>query len=719
MIGHLANNQIFISKLTEIILANLGNENFGVNELAHEMGTSHHILRRRLQAITNKTINQLIREIRLRKALEMLQNENITAAEVAYKVGFSSPAYFNTCFHEFFGYPPGQVTKTIPGTREEISYFQVTIEKDRKGSVKKTLILASSAIVLITVAIFLFYNLLAQPERSVAVLPFKNLSDSTAHQYFIDGITEEINTNLSKIHDMRLISRTSVEQFRESDRSAIEIARKLNVNYIVEGSVQAYGNIFRIWVQVIRATGGESHLLAKSYEQEIRETTDYFSLETRIAQDIASELKAKITGQEESLMQQIPTYDSLAYDYYLKGRKYLYDFSWDSATVILSKAIKQDPGFALARLARASLYSGIYFMKGAVYSGDWKNFDDSAKTDLEIALKISPNSPEVKLEQAEQLFLLDRNYDEALAFLDEIKYQMPNNPYFFALRGYILRRKGKWEESIKEFQKAIILDPLNEEYYNGIVFSYLLMRRYPESLEFASKPNLLGLSWDNPFMRFLTIIYWKGDPEEALRISGLTIPLLERRGTVDLLPNYFYYLRALPNNYFYYKRQFEKIIPNADKFEDQSCYIPKTLSLAHLYYFTSNILLCRTYADSAIAELNLKVKESPEDERYYSALGYAYAIRGEKSEAIENAQKAVKLMPLKFDAWDGADKELDLIKIYVLTGEYDLAMDKIEYMLTLPANLSIPLLKIDPAYDKLRALPRFQKILKTEYKTKY
>ena len=171
-------------------------------------------------------------------------------------------------------------------------------------------------------------------------------------------------------------------------------------------------------------------------------------------------------------------------------------------------------------------------------------------------------------------------------------------------------------------------------------------------------------------------------------------------------------------NDFYFIRQYDKLIPIANKYEDQMVYLPKTLRLAQAYFLDANISLSRQYADSAIAELNLKIKESPDDDRYYAALGYAYAFNGENKKAVENAKKAVKLKPLKMDAWQGYYKEMDLAKIYVLTGEYDLAMDKIEFLLTIPGDLSVPLLKIDPAYDKLRDLPRFQKILTTEYKTK-
>ena len=179
----------------------------------------------------------------------------------------------------------------------------------------------------------------------------------------------------------------------------------------------------------------------------------------------------------------------------------------------------------------------------------------------------------------------------------------------------------------------------------------------------------------------------------------------------------FYYYPG--GSYFYYSRKFDKLIQVAEKTETQFNYFPKTLNLAQAYFLNSNIPMSRKYADSAITELNMKIREFPEDDRVFAALGYAYAYKGENKKAIESAQKAVKLKPMKMDVWQGFVKENDLANIYILTGEYDQAMDKIEYLLTIPGELSVPLLKIDPAYDKLRDLPRFQKILTTEYKTKF
>lgn len=535
-------------------------------------------------------------------------------------------------------------------------------------------------------------------EKSIAVLPFKNDSPNDSTTYFINGVMEEILTNLKTISDIRVISRTSVEQYRGSAKPTIpEIAKKLGVNYIVEGSGQKYGNKIRIRVQLIRADK-ESHLWAKSYEKEINEVNDLFDIQSQIAEAIAEELKAVITPKEKDFIWQKITNDTLAYDYYLKGRQYLSDLRYDMAIDMYSKAIKQDPGFVMALLGRSDIYSRIYFTRGLEYkySGDWKGLDILAKDDLGRALKINPVLPEVICAQAQQLYRFDRKNEKALELLSGIEDQMSNDPVFFLLRGAILRRMGKWEASLRDWHKNILLDPLNAQGYIEIGHTYRLMRKYPEALDFYNRSMLLDQNPENEGGIFQTILLWKGDLKEALEMSKLS-----------------------NINYFYYSRQYERLITTARSYEDQFNFFPKTLNLALSYFLDNNIALSGKCADSSITELKLKVSEYPEDDRYYAALGYAYACKGENKKAIENIMKAIKLKPIKVDAWQGFYKEFDLVKIYIITGNYDLAMDKIEYLLTVPGDLSVPILKIDPAFDRLRDLPRFQKILTTDYKTTY
>jgi len=416
--------------------ANLGDENFSIKELAHELGMSHYSLNRKLYAITNKTFKQFIRETRLQRALEMLQNEDVTASEVAYKVGFNSPTYFNKCFHDFFGYPPGKVSKGSFEIREETIPDQYTPGQGKRRAAWLTIILGSS--LFLTVSIILINNYFKRIpenslEKSIAVLPFKNLNDTLANQYFIDGLMEEILTDLSRIHNMRVISRSSVEQYRESKRSATEIAKKLGVNYIVEGSGQKYGNTLRLMVQLIRAKGKEAHLWARSYEQEITGTKDIFGIQSKIAQSIAAELKANVTSEEKRLMEKIPTQNLTAYDFYQRGREehwfeYIYRFnnkslmSLKKTENLYRKALENDSAFALAYAGLARVYWNRYHDKIETYFNE--NYLDSVLILCNIAL----------------------SYDDRLADA-------------YILKGKYYRDNHKPEKSLREYDKAISLNP--------------------------------------------------------------------------------------------------------------------------------------------------------------------------------------------------------------------------------------------------------------------
>ncbi len=228
-------DQKFVGMLTDIILNNLENENFGVTDLARQAGMSHFVLSRKLHSVSGKKIIQFIREIRLKKALELLKEGDITAAEVAYKTGFGSPTYFNTCFNDFFGYPPGSVKK---GEVKSNNESKALPEIDKQIQ-KEKILLVLSVLIISALLIILGYHIFTENsfvnnsdnsglnEKSVAVLPFKNLSDSAGNQYFADGIMEDILTLLSRISDLNVISRTSVEQFRDSKLPTSEIAEKL------------------------------------------------------------------------------------------------------------------------------------------------------------------------------------------------------------------------------------------------------------------------------------------------------------------------------------------------------------------------------------------------------------------------------------------------------------------------------------------------------------
>jgi TolB-like protein/Tfp pilus assembly protein PilF len=581
--------------------------------------------------------------------------------------------------------------------------------KIRKGNKTRIVAVSIIALVLIIFGILFIPKLVKSEEeieKSIAVLPFSDFSANHDQEYFANGMMEEILNHLTKIKDLEVISRTSSMVYKDSKLPMKTIAHELDVSNIVEGSVQKAGDKVRITVELIDGKS-EKNIWSETYD---RDLSDIFSVQTEISMNIARELKAILTSQEEDLISQIPTNNSLAYDYYLRGLQYSREIKQDSAIIMLGKAIDEDPEFILPYLVRATLYSWIYFTKDEYDNIEyWEDFNRLAKEDLEKAMKINPDLPEVKIGQADLFYFLEHDNDKALELYNEVLTQTPNNINGLNQICWALRRKGSWDEHLNAMQKAFILDPLNGNRFVEYGYTYRLLRRYPEAIVIFNKPQVLGIQLDADteirYSKFFTILLWKGNIEEALKIS-------------ELRNAEFGYTRN-GDCYYYYIRDFDKLISAAEKTETQFKYFPKTLNIAQAYFLKGNMALSQQYAGSAITELNAKIIQFPEDERFYAALGYAYAFKGYYKIALENSQKAVKLMPLSTDVLKGFEKEKDLAIVYILAGEYDRAMDKIEYLLTIPGDLSVPLLKIDPSYDKLRDLQRFQKILETDYKTNY
>jgi TolB-like protein/AraC-like DNA-binding protein len=314
MSGEFSFSQVIIRKLTEIIHANLEKENFGVNELAVAAGMSRSSVHRRLKSFTKKSASQFIREVRLQKAMELLQHDMATASEIAYKVGFNSPTYFNTCFHRYFGYPPGEVRKKCL-TENEVKNGQTPIdrveakpefttfepENVRWIRFRRRQFLGISLMTILVFFLTLLWHIsflidlklpiiktLRPREKTIVIVPFKSLSNNPENQYFAEGVMEDILNNLFKIKQLKIISRTTGEQYRGGVRAAPEIARELNVNFILEGSVQQEDGKVRIFVQLIDA-GNDRHIWSEKYDREI---DDIFFSQSSVAKQVADELQA-------------------------------------------------------------------------------------------------------------------------------------------------------------------------------------------------------------------------------------------------------------------------------------------------------------------------------------------------------------------------------------------------------------------------------------------
>lgn len=512
-----ADDKQFINKLTELTLENLEDENFGAKELVSKFGMNHSTIHRRLKAITNKNISQFICEMRLHKALEMLQQDSITVSEVAYRVGFRSPTYFNKCFHEHFGYPPGEYIKRGLIESEEDKITKSAEACTIPGSLstkrrrKRQIILAASGIMILIIVTFLI-NILStkinhskNQEKSIAVLPFKNLSDDVGNQYFADGIMEEILNRLFLVKELSVISRTSVEQFRESKKSSSEIASLLGVNFILEGSVQKYGTKVRIIVQLIDAKN-DQHILSEKFDSEF---SDIFNLQSKIAMQIADKLQASLSFDEIEKINQKPTLNTEAYNYFLLANVYRNketEDEFNKSKDYFEKALALDPDFALAFVGLAGLYLnrtffGLYpqeegYAKAKEYVlralelnpdladahstladlycwCEWK-WEESWK-EYQHSIKLNPNNASVHASYSILLDILGLN-DEARA---EINYALKLDPLSYSinyLSAMYYYHEKKFEKSLAGFQLAKDIYPADYWAYSSCLLIYFWMK---------------------------------------------------------------------------------------------------------------------------------------------------------------------------------------------------------------------------------------------------
>ena len=536
-------DQIFIRKLSEIILKNIADENFGAKEFVSESGMSNSGLNRRLHKTINKNINQFIRETRLHKALEMLQNEDVSVSEVAYKVGFSSPAYFNTCFHEYYGCPPGEVKRRFKEGADIVSpamdikkleFFAEAKERSRlKRSHRLTIVLVSAGILGILIIVYLVFpaffsnsktmakDSLNNQEKSIAILPFKNLSENKENQYFADGVMEDILNNLFRIKELRVISRTSVEQFRESTLSAPQIGEELGINYLLEGSVERDTNEVRVFVQLID-TRKDQHIYSEEFD---RKWTDIFSIQSDIAKQIANKLDAILSDEEIIELKKMPTKSPEAYDYYLKGR-FLFNKATDEHRIDIGKdglmgsisyfekAIAADKNFAEA-------YSILAHSWFDLASWGWlgdrrKDGILKAKEFSDKALAIDPACSEAHAVKGAYLIWPQGNYEEGLKELKIAIQLNQNNSWAHQCYAQLLMTTGPIEEARIHMDKALELEPNYWVIHNLNAWIYYFEGKYDKGIEACVRARELNPDFtENNWLFFLN--YAKmGEGEKAV-----------------------------------------------------------------------------------------------------------------------------------------------------------------------------------------------------------
>jgi len=366
----------FINQATSIVLENVSNEQFGVSELAELMHMSRSNLLRKIKKNTQLSASQFIRQVRLKKSMELVKQNTLTVSEISYQVGFGSTSYFIKCFREQYGYSPGELSKGA--TVDE----NVTIPTNVLHRYKWHLFTAISLLVIV-IGFFLLRK--ENPstakiaiEKSIAVLPFKNESSDSLNLYFVNGLMESTLNNLQKIGDLRVISRTSVEKYRNTNKGIPEIAEELQVSYLVEGSGQRVGDQVLLNIQLIDASSDRPIWV----EQYSREVGDVFALQNEVAKKITDAIQAYVTPAEQEQIEKIPTENLVAYDYYLQALDPYYSRTkegLDTAIPLFEKAIEEDPQFSLAyaNIAISYYFLDIY-QKQKQYTERINNFADKA-----------------------------------------------------------------------------------------------------------------------------------------------------------------------------------------------------------------------------------------------------------------------------------------------------------------------------------------------------
>ena len=534
-------NQTLLNKLTEIVLENLREENFGVEQLAAKAGMSRTTLHRKIKELKKGSVSRFIRHIRLEKAMEMLHREEGTVAEIAYRVGFGSPTYFIKCFHDHYGYPPGEVKKMEDRATGDQRYEQKDLplhQADRKKARRKRIMLVSTGIISALLLAFILYTLLKQPQKSIVVLPFKNLSDEPGNQYFADGIMEDILNNLFRISDLRVVSRTTSEYFRESPMTSPEIARKMNVDYVLEGSIQKQGGEVRIFTQLIDARN-DQHLLSEKYEGKME---NIFDFQSDIAAKVAGALQTVISNNEKGHIEERPTASTEAYDNYLKGRFLLhkanddqrYDISREGLMASLQyyeKAIELDPQFAEAW---AGLANAWYNLAAWGWYQPYFEGVQKAWTYCNNALEIDPGCAEAHAIKGVYHAYPEGRFEEARK---ELLLALELDPNFSTAHQWyaqLMMITGPIEEARKHVDRTLELEPYFWVMHNLDSWICYFEEKYSEGLQACfTGYDLNPYSSENNWLFFLHYIHL-GKGEEAAKIfrdvfrtNPLTEPLAE------------------------------------------------------------------------------------------------------------------------------------------------------------------------------------------------
>jgi TolB-like protein/cytochrome c-type biogenesis protein CcmH/NrfG len=548
------------------------------------------------------------------------------------------------------------------------------------------------------------------PQKSIAVLPFENLSDDKNAAYFADGIQDEILTKLASIADLKVISRTSTAKYKSKPEDLKTVSQQLGVATVLEGSVQKAGDKVRVNVQFIDARA-DSHLWAKTYD---RDLADVFAIQSEVAQEIADSLKAKLSPTEASTVARAPTKDAQAYDLFLKGefeqRVANSNFrpeSFDQAARWYKEAIVRDPNFALAMAQLAMCQLRRHWLTNPISELELVETGSLAKQ----ALALAPDLAEAHVALGLFHYYGFREYELALAEFERALELQPNNSLALSFIAFVHRRQGKWDRTLNELKRSIELDPRNPYILGGLAETNIFLRRWKEAEDFARR----GLTIDPheaTCMRMLLLssLNRTGNAQEPLRLLATFPPddlLIPNTGTYDMVI-------GTRGETFILGRDFKSALKAWETGTAATTNERQLLAAkATIRVLAGDLTGAEPDAEKARELLEARLGEHPQDVRALRALGWVYLALSRKADAINIARQAVELLPPEKDAVLGSGNLAGLAEIQAQTGAATEAVQSLRRLLSIPAGetISIARLKIDPVWDAIRNDPNFQKLL--------
>jgi serine/threonine-protein kinase len=547
------------------------------------------------------------------------------------------------------------------------------------------------------------------PDKSIAVLPFESLGGNEGDTVFADGIQDEILTDLGKVADLKVISRTSTMPFRSrAKRNLRDIGQALGAAHLLEGTVQRAGGRVRVSVQLIDAHS-DTYLWTESYDRSLADT---FALESELAEKIVGQLKAKLSPQEKAAIEAETTSDQLARDLYTRasalisvplfnvhGTQNLFE-----AAELLEKAVARDPNYFLAYCKLASVHDQIY-LNGPDQTPARL---DLAKAAIANAQRLRPDAGETHLALADYLYSGQRDYDSALKELEKARRSLPNEPWIYEWTGFIDRRQNRWESSTRNLLRALELDPRNTYFMQQIAVSYQFLRRFDDAAAIVDRA--LAILPNDPSLRVIRASYALHGAADTRSMHDVIQDVAQRdRDTAAGIADEWFYLALCERDQPAANQAIDAMTSGG--YTNQGVPFPRAWCEALVARMAGDTEAARSSFTAARAELANSIGENAASPTALSSLAMIDAALGQKEQAIQEGRRAVELLPPEKDSLNGGLAVEYLAVTYAWAGETDLALETLRKAATIPSDVSYGQLRLHPFWDPLRGDPRFDEIV--------